>query len=194
MDNKKLGIVLIIAALVIIGIFFFIRSEMERLIGIQVETTGTCFQGSVCSHENANTTTYIGIGLAAFIAALGVFLLFFEKGQKILMENQEKITLALHKDSKEKVEEEKFNALLAGLDDDEKKVITAVREQEGIQQSTLKYRTGLSKTKLSMVIKDLEAKNLVTKEEDGKTNKIYLKKALPSDSEQSKAEKVGTEQ
>jgi uncharacterized membrane protein len=184
MDNKKLGIVLLIAALVIIGIFFFIRSEMERLIGIQVETTGSCYQGSVCSHENANTTTYIGIGLAVFIAALGVFLLFFDKSQKVMMESHEKITTALQKDSKEKIEEEKFQALLAGLDEGEKKVITAVKEQEGIQQSTLKYRTGLSKTKLSMVIKDLESKNLVTKEEDGKTNKIYLKKALLSNSEQ----------
>jgi len=176
MDNKKLGIALIIAALIIVGIFFFIRSEMERLIGIQVANTGSCYQGQVCSHENANTTTYIGIGLAAFIAALGVFLLFFEKSQKVIMESHEKITTALQKDAKEKIEEEKFKVLLAGLDEEEKKVITAVREQEGIQQSTLKYRTGLSKTKLSMVIKGLEAKNLVTKEESGKTNKIHIKK------------------
>jgi uncharacterized membrane protein len=175
MDNKKLGTVLIIAALVIIGIFFFIRSEMERLIGIQVSTTGSCYQGSICSHENANTTTYIGIGLAAFIAALGVFLLFFEKSQKVIMASHEKITTALQQEKKGKIDEEKFQALLAGLDEEEKKVIIAVREQEGIQQSTLKYRTGLSKTKLSMVIKGLESKNLITKEESGKTNKIHLK-------------------
>ena len=194
MDNKKLGIILIIAALVIIGIFFFIRSEMERLIGLQVANTGSCYQGSICSHENANTTTYIGIGLAAFIAALGVFLLFFEKSQKVIMASHEKITTALQQEKKDKIAEEKFQALLAGLDEEEKKVITAVREQEGIQQSTLKYRTGLSKTKLSMVIKDLEAKNLITKEEDGKTNKIHLKKVLPNNSEQSKSEKGETEQ
>lgn len=184
MDNKKLGIVLIVAALVIVGIFFFIRSEMERLIGLQVETTGTCFQGNVCSHENANTTTYIGIGLATFIAALGVFLLFFDKSQKAIMESHEKITTALHQEKKDKIEEEKFQALLAGLDEEEKKVVTAVREQEGIQQSTLKYRTGLSKTKLSMVVKGLETKNLIIKEQDGKTNKIYLKKAFLNNSEQ----------
>lgn len=176
MDNKKLGVALIIAALIIVGIFFYIKSETERLIVIQMQTTGSCYQGNVCSHERANTTTYIGIGLASFIAALGFYLLLFEKGHKILMENQEKITTALQKENREKIQEEKFKALLTGLDEDEKKIITAVREQEGIQQSTLKYRTGLSKTKLSMVLKGLEAKNLITKEESGKTNKIHLKK------------------
>ncbi|MEM4266934.1 MAG: hypothetical protein QW404_02675 [Candidatus Nanoarchaeia archaeon] len=176
MDNKKLGIALIIAALIIVGIFFYIKSETERLIDIQVAQTGSCYQGSICSHERANTTTYIGIGLAAFIAALGFYLLFFEKGHKILMESQEKITTALQKERKDKAEEEKFQALMAGLDEDEKKVIKVVREEEGIQQSTLKYRVGLSKTKLSMVIKSLETKKLITKEEAGKTNKIFLKK------------------
>ncbi|MEM4245229.1 MAG: hypothetical protein QXR60_03430 [Candidatus Nanoarchaeia archaeon] len=92
------------------------------------------------------------------------------------MESQEKITTALQKERKDKAEEEKFQALMAGLDEDEKKVIKVVREEEGIQQSTLKYRVGLSKTKLSMVIKSLETKKLITKEEAGKTNKIFLKK------------------
>ena len=176
MGTKKLGIVLIIAALVIGGIFFYIKSETERLIGIQVETTGSCYQGQVCSHQRASTTTYIGVGLAAFIAALGFYLIFFDKSQKMLQENQQKITTALQKENKEKTQEEKFRALMAGLDEDEKKVIITVREQEGIQQSTLKYRTGLSKTKLSIVLKELERKNLITKEESGKTNKIYIKK------------------
>ncbi|MEM4245228.1 MAG: hypothetical protein QXR60_03425 [Candidatus Nanoarchaeia archaeon] len=69
MDNKKLGIALIIAALIIVGIFFYIKSETERLIDIQVARTGSCYQGSICSHERASTTTYIGIGVAAVRAA-----------------------------------------------------------------------------------------------------------------------------
>ncbi|MFH1332554.1 MAG: hypothetical protein ABIH63_04710 [archaeon] len=178
MDNKKLGIALIIASLIIVAIFFYIKSETGRLVDIQIQTTGSCYQGQVCSHERANTTTYIGMGLAAFVAALGFYLLLFDKSQKILQENQEKITTAIQKENKEKTQEEKFKALLTGLDEDEKKVILAVREQEGIQQSTLKYRTGLSKTKLSVILKQLEQKNLISKEESGKTNKIYLKKVF----------------
>lgn len=175
MNNKKLGIILIVSALLILGIFFYVKSETERLINIQVINTGSCYEGSVCSHERADIFTYVGIGISAFISALGFYLLVFDRTQRILKENQEKITTALEKENKDKIVEEKFKALLAGLDEDEKKVLVTVKEEEGIQQSTLKYRTGLSKTKLSMVIKELEDKNLVTKQEDGKTNKIYLK-------------------
>lgn len=184
MNSKRIGITLMIAALVILGIFLYIKSDTERLIALQVVNTGSCYEGEVCSHERANIITYVGIGLTAFVAALGFYMIFFERSSHILKEHQEKLTNALQKESKEKMEEEKFNALLLGLDEEEKKVITAVREQEGIQQSTLKYRAGLSKTKLSMVIKGLEAKNLIIKEEDGKTNKIYLKRVLMTKSEQ----------
>ena len=68
--------------------------------------------------------------------------------------------------------------MLTGLDEDEKKVLTAVKEQDGISQSTLKYRVDLSKTKLSMVLSQLEKKGLVAKVKKGKINNIFLKKAL----------------
>ncbi len=184
MDSKKLGVILIIVAFITLGIFVYIKSETERLILLQVETTGSCYEGSTCSHERANILMYVGIGLSAFVAALGFYLILFDKGQRILRESHEQITTALQKETKEKIDEEKFKALLAGLDEDEKKVIIAVSEQDGIQQSTLKYRTGLSKTKLSMVLKGLEDKDLVTKEEDGKTNKIFIKKAFLNNTEQ----------
>ena len=68
--------------------------------------------------------------------------------------------------------------MLTGLDEDEKKVLTAVKEQDGISQSTLKYRTDLSKTKLSVILSQLEKKGLIAKVKKGKTNDIFLKKAL----------------
>ena len=67
---------------------------------------------------------------------------------------------------------------MEGLDEDEKKVMQAVKEQDGISQSTLRYRTDLSKTKLSMVLKELEEKNLIAKVKKGKINNIFMKKAL----------------
>ena len=39
MDNKKLGIALIIASLIIVAIFFYIKSETGRLVDIQIQTT-----------------------------------------------------------------------------------------------------------------------------------------------------------
>ena len=42
-------------------------------------------------------------------------------------------------------------------------------------QSTLRIRTDMSKTKLSLVLKDMEEKNLIKKVEDGKKNKVFLR-------------------
>ena len=65
-----------------------------------------------------------------------------------------------------------------GLNEEEKKVIIAVKDQDGITQQTLRLRTGLHKSKLSIVISDLQAKKLIEKVPKGKTNQIFLKIAL----------------
>ena len=50
--------------------------------------------------------------------------------------------------------------VLAGYTDEEKKVVKAVKEQDGITQSTLRLRTDLHKSKLSIVLDGLEKKGL----------------------------------
>jgi len=103
--------------------------------------------------------------------ALGVYLIFFEKSQKEIvrtLENQKKI----------QTEEEKFSILLKGLDAEEKKVIKAVKDQDGITQQTLRLRTDLHKSKLSIVLDGLEKKGLIKKAPKGKTNQIFLKIGL----------------
>jgi len=47
--------------------------------------------------------------------------------------------------------------------------------QEGIKQSTLRYKTGMSKTFLSLLLKHLEEKDIIYRKEDGKTKRLYLK-------------------
>ncbi|MBN2422667.1 hypothetical protein JXB41_05540 [Candidatus Woesearchaeota archaeon] len=100
--------------------------------------------------------------------ALSIYLIFFEKSQK-------EIINVLEKQKKIQVEEEKFNILLKGLDDYEKKVIRAIKEQDGITQQTLRLRTDLHKSKLSIVLSGLEKKGLIARKEKGKTKKIFLR-------------------
>ncbi len=75
--------------------------------------------------------------------------------------------------SKQKSE---FEIILSVLEDEEKQVLKAINKQEGIKQSTLKYRVDMSKTKLSYVLRSLEDKELIEKEQSGRTYKIYFKR------------------
>jgi len=105
-------------------------------------------------------------------------LVFFSRAAKSFEDMNKKILSEVKAEKDKGLGEEKFKILMQGLGEEEKKVITSVKDQDGISQSTLKYRTDLSKTKLSMVLAQLEKKGLVTKVKNGKINNIYLKKAL----------------
>ncbi len=167
MDNKKLGVILIVAC-VLLAVFVFL---FHQQIADTTDASCSCTDGeeSFCPHDQETPwLTIISVIILAIIAALGVYLIFFEKSQK-------EIVSTLKKQKKHQTKEEKFSMLLKGLNDDEKKVIRAVKEQDGISQQTLRLRTDLHKSKLSIVLAGLEKKNLVKKEKKGKTNRVYLK-------------------
>ena len=65
--------------------------------------------------------------------------------------------------------------ILKGLDNYEKKVMNAVKEQEGITQNTLRIRTDMSKAKLSYVLQDLEKRGLIKRIKKGKTLAVFFK-------------------
>jgi uncharacterized membrane protein len=140
---------------------------------------GTCFlDDGTCIHEVGNLPFIIGTVAIVFTIGLGIYLILFSKTSKSFETTQKDILKKIDTTKKVELKEDKFKILLTGLDDDEKKVIKAVKDQDGISQSTLKYRTDLSKTKLSMVLSQLEKKGLIAKVKKGKINNVFLKKAL----------------
>jgi len=168
MDNKQLGIILIIACL---G-FGFLIFMFNNALNVQAEASCSCTEmqeGGFCPMDgNTPWQTYTGIILVSAIAALGIYLIFFEKSQKAIVSTLEK---QKHIQS----QEEKFNILLKGLNTDERKVIKAVKEQDGITQQTLRLRTDLHKSKLSIILDGLEKKGLIKKVPKGKTKQVFLK-------------------
>lgn len=176
MDNKKLGLIIIVLTILFATVMGFFRFELEKQIKSQItyDNSGQCIHevGKPCPFQELSKLflpTLIGGVLLALFLALGVYLIFFEKSQKAIID-----TL---KETKEKeIGKEKFDLVLSALNEDEKKVMTAVKEQDGISQTTLVMRTDFSKAKLSLILKDLENKELIKKVTKGKINYIYLKK------------------
>ena len=164
MENKKLGIILIIISIVILILFITYTSQINQ----QANEIG-CFPKENCKTiERTLSLTHVSMGVFSFLFALGFYLLFFNKTEKAILEK-------LEKEKELKVEEMKFKILMKALDPFEQKVVEAIREQEGITQNTLRLRANMSKSKLSIVLKELERRGIVKRVEKGKTFSVYLK-------------------
>ncbi len=188
MNQKTLGIFLIITGIVLAGLFYKVKVDSEVQIEALIAAQGSqeaCFlEDGTCLHEKQNNLFFIGEGFAVLIFSLGLYLLFFDttKETKELVAKQSEqnvqIATALKQSVEEKKKDERFSAFLAGFSDDERKILEAIHEQEGILQSTLRFRTGLTKTDVSLILKKFEEKGYVTKKPEGNTNKVYLRKVF----------------
>lgn len=176
MRNKSLGGILILVSIIFIAVLVIFKIQVDALIDQQmILSGGNCIIDGECIHEQSNLPIYLGVAVIFFTLALGLYLIFFERGQRQIEQTQKQIVNTL-KESKEKQDEdEKFEILLKALNKDEKKVMRTVKQQNGIEQATLRIRTDLSKTKLSVILTELEKKGLVKKVPQGKKNRIHLK-------------------
>ena len=164
MENKKLGIILVLISLIVGGMFIYFIINLSQ----QSQQAG-CFDNKNCFViERGLSISHIAIGIFSFILALGCYLLFFNKTEKAILAK-------LENEKKEKIEDAKFEMLMKALDPFEQQVIKAIREQDGITQSTLKLRLNMSKTKLSYVLQELEKRGIVKRIEKGKTLAVYLR-------------------
>ena len=164
MENKKLGIILIIISLLVGGVFILYSMNLKE----QGREEG-CFPNENCIIiERSLTINHFAIGVLSFILALGFYLIFFNKTEKAILEK-------LESEKNQKIEDMKFEILMKALDPFEKKVVMMVREQPGITQNTLRIKTDMSKAKLSYVLQELERRGIIKRIEKGKTLEIYLK-------------------
>jgi len=176
MKQKHIGYVLILSGLLVAGLVYMAKANEDRYIDQFIHEEGTCYlDDGTCLHADRHWGIYIaGWAVAGVLLMFGSYLAFVDRSQEQMAQHQEKIAGALQKVKKD----EKFGAFLQGFSEDEKKVLKAIREQDGILQSTLRYRTGLSKTVLSIMLKNFEGREIVSRKESGRTKKVYLKKSF----------------
>ena len=164
MQVKKISIVLIVVGVLIALLLMYYNQQITN----HAKSEG-CFTGDMCEDfENTMSIFHIGIGIFSFIIALGFYLFFFSKSDALMKER-------MRKESEEELKKEKIEFLLKFLDSYEADVIKALRENEGIAQSALRWKVDMSKAKLSYILKDLEKRGLIKRVQKGKTLLVYLK-------------------
>jgi len=177
MNQKQIGIIVLVIGIIMMGFSFFIHERNKAIADYVLNSTGACILADgTCLHETANTLPVIGWIISGGLLLLGLYLVFFDKTQQKLAAHQVQVTQALENASKHEKERDEFTAFLSGFTADEQDVIKAIKEQDGIQQATLRYRLGMSKASLSMLLQSLEKRGIISREEEGKTNLVYLRK------------------
>lgn len=177
MNQKQIGTILLVVGILLAGLVYVIKYNEDTVINEVIMQQGSCFlQDGTCLHESRNMSFYVfGWIISAVLMVLGAYLMF-DKTQQVLAEHQVKVSSALKEASEKEKEKDEFKAFLSGFTEDEQKVIKAIHEQDGIQQSTLRFRTGMSKTSLSLMLKSLEDREIISRKVSGKTNEVYLRK------------------
>ena len=122
MENKKLGVIFIIISLVFVTFLFYFNSNLS----VRSDALGCNVSEDCVEVKNSISITHIGFGFFGFMLALGFYILFFNK-------SEERILKRLEEHKSERTEEEKFNLILKALDPYEKKVLKAIKEQDGFR-------------------------------------------------------------
>jgi len=164
MENKKLGILIVIITILLIAIFLIVIRSLNQ----EIQALG-CYQNPGCQTiETSLSIIHFAFGIFGFLLALGSYLLFFSRGE-------EAIVRRLEADTSRKLQEDKLSILLKGLDQFEQQALLKIKEQEGITQNTLRLRVDMSKAKLSQVLTTLEKKGLIRRVPEKKTLALYVR-------------------
>ena len=173
-----IGIILLTLLLVILGVKHNQNLEQQRAQAIaqlvSMPVYENCkYDASTCPQADGNVSfpDSTAIGIVILGVLLGLYLLRSDATQRTILKELNGKRMQMSGD-------ERRALIMSVLTNEEQKIISAVREQPGISQATLRLRTDMSKAKLSMVLKELEGRGLIAKTEDGKTNVVHLKREI----------------
>lgn len=176
MNKKYLAIIIVLFSLVIISFTYYSKIQEDQIINSFIADKGSCYlDDGTCLHDDRDYTTYIigySVGIALLI--LGFYTYAIDKSEDKLLKHQEDVVKELNKVKEIDAKKDEFKAFVSGFSKDEQNILKTIHSQEGIKQSTLRFKTALSKTTLSLILKSLEERKIITRKKDGKSNRVYI--------------------
>ena len=161
MDHaKKIGMLMVTIA-IIVGLFgVWLKTFNDKIANVQYNQTGTCFlPDGTCLHTTADSMMYSAIGIAIFIAAIGLYLILRKK-------EPEKVVAR-----KEQIEAPK------NMMPETKTIYNLISQANGaILQGELVTKSGMDKVKVSRILDKLEMQGLIERRRHGMSNLVVLKK------------------
>jgi uncharacterized membrane protein len=164
MNNKKVGGVLI-GLSIFLGLLIF---SLISQLAVEQQANGCAPTTEECAGlDSQMSLSHIAVGILSATLALGVYLIFFSRGEEAVLKR-------LEQEKRKSLADERFSILMRAFDETEKNVLKVLQEEPGIEQNSLVLRTGLSKAKISQVLSDLEKKKLLERKVKGKKYTVWL--------------------
>ncbi|MEK6935607.1 MAG: hypothetical protein AABW67_02380 [Nanoarchaeota archaeon] len=159
MKNKNVGF-LIIGIAVVIGIIVWIFN-----VGLKKIVSQTCVHGPACTmYDTIKTQTSLSLAIAGIILVIGLFFVFSKESEKIILK------------TKTRTVKEKRKVNLENLDDEEKKIVKIIQDENGaIFQRTLMERLNIGKVGMTRILDKLEGKQVIERKRRGMNNIVVLK-------------------
>ncbi len=156
MENKHVGLLIMGIAVAVAIIVLIFNLSLRDIVG------QTCSHGSSCSMYNTITAqTGISLSIVLIIFVIGITIMFAKPKEKIIVKT---------------IKEKKKKLDLNGLDNDEKRVIELLLEEnKAMFQSNLMEKLEIGKVKTTRLLDKLEAKQLIERKRRGMNNIVVLK-------------------
>lgn len=175
MNNKNVGLLIIVVAIIMLFVVISYNSALEDIVN------ATCIHGAACPmHITIKTQKIISYSFIIALLAAGAYIMFFlrerikrfpeKEREKEIKETKEK------SEKKQETKEEKKEKKKPKLPEDEKKIVDLLELNEGsLYQSDIIRELGLSKVKVTRLLDRLEGKRLIERRRRGMANIVLLK-------------------
>ena len=164
MENKNVGWLIVGISVFVFAIIWIFNYGVTSVIN------ATCSHGPTCSmYQTLSIQTWISIAIAAIIFLIGLFLIFSEEHERVVVKKIKPYGKA------EVKEFDKKN--LKNLDKEELSLMNLLLSNKGSMfQSEIVVKLGLNKVKITRILDSLEAQGLVDRKRRGMTNIVMLKR------------------